>query len=130
MLDSKAVQTDDTPVPVLDPDLPRTRTGRIWTYVGDDEHPYTVYDYTPNRSRDGPEAFLEEFRGYLQADAYSGYDHFYQEPERGIDRGGVLGACEAALFRGAVFGLDALDGHARLYPACSTMWSAKRANES
>ncbi len=84
VLDSKAVQTDDTPVPVLDPDLPRTRTGRIWTYVGDDEHPYTVYDYTPNRSRDGPEAFLEEFRGYLQADAYSAYDHFYKEPERGI----------------------------------------------
>jgi hypothetical protein len=52
--------------------------------VGDDEHPYTVYDYTPTRSRDGPEAFLEEFRGYLQADAYSGYDHFYKKPERGI----------------------------------------------
>jgi transposase len=85
VLASKAIQTDDTPVPVLDPDLPRTRTGRIWTYVGDDKHPYTVYDYTPNRSRDGPEEFLKEFRGYLQADAYSGYDHFYKEPERGID---------------------------------------------
>ena len=84
VLASKAVQTDDTPVPVLDPDLPRTRTGRIWTYVGDDEHPYTVYDYTPTRSRDGPEEFLKAFRGYLQADAYSGYDHFYKEPERGI----------------------------------------------
>ena len=85
VLASKAVQTDDTPVPVLDPDLPRTRTGRIGTYVGDDEHPYTVYDYTPTRSRDGPEEFLKAFRGYLQADAYSGYDHFYEEPERGID---------------------------------------------
>lgn len=84
VLDSKAVQTDDTPVPVFDPDLPRTRTGRIWTYVGDDQHPYTVYDYTPNRSRDGPEAFLKEFRGFLQADAYSGYDHFYEDPQRGI----------------------------------------------
>jgi transposase len=84
VLASKAIQTDDTPVPVLDPDLPRTRTGRIWTYGGDDEHPYTVYDYTPNRSRDGPEEFLKEFRGYLQADAYSGYDHFYKEPERGV----------------------------------------------
>ncbi len=84
VLGSKAVQTDDTPVPVLDPELPRTRTGRIWTYVGDDDHPFTVYDYTPNRSRDGPEEFLKEFRGYLQADAYSGYDHFYQEPDRGI----------------------------------------------
>jgi len=81
---SKAVQTDDTPVPVLDPALPRTRTGRIWTYVGDDDHPFIVYDYTPNRSRDGPEEFLKEFRGFLQADAYSGYDHFYKEPNRGI----------------------------------------------
>ncbi|MCL5671605.1 MAG: IS66 family transposase, partial [Acidobacteria bacterium] len=85
VLASKAVQTDDTPVPVLDPDLPRTRTGRIWTYLGDDAHPYTVYDYTPTRSRDGPEEFLKAFRGYLQADAYSGYDHFYEEPERGIE---------------------------------------------
>jgi transposase len=84
VLGSKAVQTDDTPVPVLDPALPRTRTGRIWTYVGDDGHPYTVYDYTPNRSRDGPEAFLQEFRGFLQADAYSGYDHFYEDELRGI----------------------------------------------
>jgi transposase len=84
VLDSKALQTDDTPVPVSDPDLPRTRIGRIWTYVGDDEHPYTVYDYTPNGSRDGPQEFLRAFRGYLQADAYSGYDHFYEDPQRGI----------------------------------------------
>jgi transposase len=84
VLGSKVLQTDDTPVPVLDPELPRTRTGRIWTYVGDDQHPYTVYDYTPTRSRDGPEEFLKQFRGFLQADAYSGYDHFYKESERGV----------------------------------------------
>ncbi|MGH9451985.1 MAG: IS66 family transposase [Terriglobia bacterium] len=57
-------------------------TGRIWTYVG--ESGTTVYDYTPNRSRDGPDAFLREFHGYLQADAYSGYDHLYEDPQRGI----------------------------------------------
>jgi transposase len=50
VLRSKMLQTDDTPVAVLDPELPRTRVGRIWTYVGDGEHPYTVYDYTPDRS--------------------------------------------------------------------------------
>ncbi len=83
-LSSKVVQTDDTPVPVLDPELPRTRTGRIWTYVGDPEHPYTVYDYTADRSRDGPDEFLKDFRGYLQADAYSGYDQIYKDPARGI----------------------------------------------
>jgi len=83
-LQSKVLQTDDTPVGVLDPERARTRTGRIWTYVGDDEHPYTVYDYTPNRSRDGPQAFLEKFRGYLQADAYSGYDELYQDPKHDV----------------------------------------------
>jgi transposase len=83
-LRSKVVQTDDTPVGVLDPGLTRTRTGRIWTYVGDEIHPYTVYDYTPNRSRDGPDAFLEDFSGFLQADAYSGYDHLYNDPARDV----------------------------------------------
>ena len=83
-LSSKVVQTDDTPVPVLDPELPHTRTGRIWTYVGDAAHPYTVYDYTPNRSRDGPDEFLKDFRGYLQADAYSGYDGIYKDAARGV----------------------------------------------
>jgi len=38
VLKSKVMQTDDTPVPVLDPELGHTRTGRIWTYVGDGEH--------------------------------------------------------------------------------------------
>ena len=52
VMGAQKLHGDDTPVPVLDPALPRTRTGRIWTYVGDDGHPYTVYDYTPNRSRD------------------------------------------------------------------------------
>jgi transposase len=83
-LSTKVLQTDDTPVAVLDPTLPRTRTGRIWTYVANLDHPYTVYDYTPNRSRDGPDTFLKDFRGFLQADAYSGYDHLYQDAERGV----------------------------------------------
>ena len=80
-LNSKVVQTDDTPVMVLDPELPKTRTGRIWTYVGEQA---TVYDYTPTRKREGPELFLKQYRGYLQADAYGGYDALYKQPERGL----------------------------------------------
>ncbi len=84
VLQSKALQTDDTPVAVLDPALPRTKTGRIWTYVGDPAHPYAVYDYTPDRSRDGPDRFLQEFSGFLQADAYAGYDRLYADPKRAV----------------------------------------------
>jgi hypothetical protein len=77
VLSSKALHTDDTPVPVLDKDRDRTRQGRLWTYRGDDLHPYTVYDYTPSRARDGPVEFLGTFEGYLHADAYGGYDGIY-----------------------------------------------------
>jgi transposase len=77
VLASKAVHTDDTPVRVLDKDRDTTRLGRLWTYRGDDLHPYTVYDYTPSRARDGPVVFLGDFQGYLQADAYGGYDGIF-----------------------------------------------------
>ncbi len=42
--------------------------------MGDWLHPYAVYDFTLTRERDGPREFLGGFSGYLQADAYSGYD--------------------------------------------------------
>ena len=38
----------------------------------------------PTAAATGRKRSSKEFRGYLQADAYSGYDHFYKEPERGI----------------------------------------------
>ena len=84
MLASEVVGTDDTPVKVLDRRLPHARKGRIWPYVGDREHPAVIYDYTATRERAGPEAFLQSYRGYLQADAYVAYDSFFLKPERGM----------------------------------------------
>jgi hypothetical protein len=75
---SKVIHTDDTPVTTLDRADPDGRkTGRVWVYLGDHAHPYTVYDMTASRSRDGPKTFLDGFRGYLQADAFGGYDGLY-----------------------------------------------------
>ncbi|AMV23929.1 Transposase IS66 family protein [Gemmata sp. SH-PL17] len=74
---AKVIHTDDTPVPVLDRTRNRTRTGRIWVYVGDARNPYIVYDATPSRSRDGPQTFLKGYKGYVQADAFGGYDGLY-----------------------------------------------------
>ena len=68
--------TDDTPVTVLTGQKKGSCTGRFWTYVGE-EYPYSVYDFSMSRSRDGPQKFLESFRGYLHADAYAGYDAIY-----------------------------------------------------
>ena len=74
---SRVIHTDDTPVSVLDPMLPKTRTGRFWVYCGDPQNPYSVYDYTASRKRDGPASFLKDYQGYLQADAFAGYDGIY-----------------------------------------------------
>jgi len=74
VLCSRKIHTDDTPIRVLAPGTGKTRTARFWVYLGDSEHPFTVFDYTFNRGRDGPEKFLKDFKGYLQADAYAGYD--------------------------------------------------------
>ncbi len=81
---SKVIGTDDTGVKVLDEKLPFARTGRIWPYCGDKDHPVILYDYTATRERAGPEEFLKGYRGHIQADAYGGYDAFFQDPARGL----------------------------------------------
>ncbi|MEM7505052.1 MAG: IS66 family transposase, partial [Pseudomonadota bacterium] len=68
------IWTDDTTVPVLDRTQSKTKTGRFWVYIGDRDHRYAVFDYTPNRQRAGPETWLAGWQGYLQADAYVGYN--------------------------------------------------------
>jgi transposase len=84
LFQSKVIGTDDTGVKVLDVKLPFARTGRIWPYYGDADHPVILYDYTATRERAGPEEFLKGYRGYLQADAYGGYDAFFKDPARGL----------------------------------------------
>ena len=84
LFQSKVIGTDDTSVKVLDVKLPFARTGRIWPYYGDADHPIILYDYTVTRERAGPEEFLKGYRGYLQADAYGGYDAFFKDPARGL----------------------------------------------
>ena len=101
VLESKVMHTDDTPVTVCEPGKKGTHQGRFWIYLGDANNPYTVYDYTPNRNRDGPAVFLEHFHGtpqaprYLQADAYGGYDGIYTGAQGNPDRVLIEVACWA-----------------------------------
>jgi len=74
LLLSPAINADETPVRVLDSTRDTTRKGYFWVYIGDDGHPYTVFDYRDSRSRDGPAKILKDFRGYLQTDAYGSYE--------------------------------------------------------
>lgn len=98
--ESKLIATDDTVVKLILPDYnPPPKPGdkwskrvhevlaeafkkdktsvnaRMWTYRGDDTCPWNVFDFTISRHRDGPERFLEGFRGgTLLRDCYAGYD--------------------------------------------------------
>ncbi len=74
VLAGRVVHTDDTPVTYLTPPEGSAR-GFVWTYVGEKRD--VAYDFTPTRSRDGPMRVLSRYRGFLQADAYAGYDALY-----------------------------------------------------
>jgi transposase len=79
-LKSHVVATDDTPVDVHT--AGGNHQGRLWVYVGDPLHPYTVYDFSWTRGGEHPERFLAGFRGILLADAFSGYDALFKTDDR------------------------------------------------
>jgi hypothetical protein len=83
VLQSSVMWTDDTPVTVLG-GREGSFKGYFWTYIGDEQHPYSVYDFTKTRSRAGPAGFLEAYSGYLHADAYSGYDAMFVDVGSGV----------------------------------------------
>lgn len=74
VLRSKKIHTDDVPVPVQDETRNHTREARLWVYLGDERAPYIVFEYSPNHSEIYPIEFLKDFLGFLQCDAYRGYD--------------------------------------------------------
>jgi transposase len=82
---SRVIHTDDTSVTLQEHEPDATAKSRVWAYLGDEQHPYNVFQFTPNRKRDGPREFLRDYRGYLQADAFSGYDILYlPDPVNGV----------------------------------------------
>ena len=83
ILKQNVLWTDDTPVMFFDRKGKPVQTkkgesslrrGRFWPYIAGGDSPYTVFDFTISRDRDGPMSMLTDWAGYLHADAYSGYD--------------------------------------------------------
>ncbi len=69
---SHVVTTDDTILPMLAQG--KTANARMWVYVGDASQPYNIFDFTLDRSRNGPLRFLKDYNQVLVADAYGGYN--------------------------------------------------------
>jgi len=76
---------DDTTVPVLDPGRGRTKTGHLWVALrdektwGSDAPPAVLYHYSPDRKGIRAEELLKGCKGFLHADAYSGFNGLYKD---------------------------------------------------
>lgn len=75
---SPKIHSDDTIIPILAKG--KNHKGRLWVYIGGGSNTPSavVYQYSKTRRGEVPQSFLSDYKGYLQADAYAGYDGCYQ----------------------------------------------------
>jgi hypothetical protein len=67
---SDAIHADETTLTLLRP----RRSGYAWVYIGDNAHPFTLFDITEGRTKERPASFLHGFQGFLHCDGYDGYN--------------------------------------------------------
>ncbi len=109
------LHADDTPIPVLAPGAGTTRTGRLWSYVRDDQPsgstdpPAVLFRYSPDRKGERTREHLTNFRGVLQADGYAGFQGLYDRAHPPS----VVGLCE-------LWGFAALEALALLAAVLAT----------
>jgi len=75
VLASEVIHTDDTPVTLAQSVKGGSRQARVWVYLNRGGR--TWYEFTESRKRDGPARVFADFQGFIQADAYGGYDGLY-----------------------------------------------------
>lgn len=76
LLQEKYVHADETVVQVMqEKGRKNTTDSYMWIYSSGQysAYPVRIFEYQPGRSGKYPQAFLKGFKGYLHADAYSGY---------------------------------------------------------
>lgn len=85
VLASGHIFTDDTILPMQNHDPARRTTikSRFWVYACHHrrQKPLITYDFSRSRSQQAPIKFLANYQGYLQADAFPGYDVLYAHGE-------------------------------------------------
>jgi transposase len=76
------LMADESPIAVLESSKPgSTHKGYYWIYYDPVSH-LIAFQYHKSRAGEAPKEFLEDFKGYLQTDGYSGYNQF--EENKGI----------------------------------------------
>ena len=85
--------SDDTPMPTLEKGLGKAKVARMWAYTRrqtKQQAPITVYQYTPDRKGVHSREFLKDFKGYLQADAYAGFNKLFANENQPIIEVGCM----------------------------------------
>jgi transposase len=77
LLLSRVIHGDDTGVKLRVKGADKAKRSHLWVCIGDADFPYAVFDFTTGYTADGPERFLSDYRGYLQADALAQYEGLY-----------------------------------------------------
>jgi transposase len=77
LLLSRVIHGDDTSVKLRVEGAAHTSKAHLWTYIGDADYPYVLFDFTTDYTATGPEQFLKGYKGYLQADALAQYEGLY-----------------------------------------------------
>lgn len=79
----QAIFADDTTTKMQAPGTGKTKTARIWAYVRDETPwnggapPAAWYKFTPDRRGKWPAEHLEDFKGWMHADGYTGFNEIY-----------------------------------------------------
>ena len=72
--------TDDTVIPLQEKGNGKLKKARMWVYVREGTGPpLTVYEFSIDRTKKRPLEFLDGYKGYVHADAYSGYDELFRK---------------------------------------------------
>ncbi len=82
ILSGPLVNIDETPVQVMkEPGRSNTSKSYMWVFRGGPpDKPVLIYQYHPTRSGQVPNNFLKDYAGYIQTDAYIGYDALGRRP--------------------------------------------------
>ncbi len=75
ILKSFVINADETPIDIVTDE--GMKRGYLWGYLGDKKE--VVFEATLSRASEHPRKFLDNYGSYLQADAYSGYNYFFEE---------------------------------------------------
>jgi transposase len=72
------INVDESTLQVLkEPGRRNTSKSYMWLYRGGcPDKPALVYQYAPSRSGRVAEEFIGDYQGFIQSDAFTGYDRF------------------------------------------------------